>query len=213
MIGNSHSSLARIAAAIKVAIDGISVAGKIGKKYLQPVVGQAIERNGFKVDYEDSEVFLGSALPVWRDKNSMKVEQTVNRRKIDIVVYDTAGCALALIETESDLDDLKQHGVSKRNGHYDVFSIARDASGKYFHSYKSLERMAAGAFYRSARNVHRVDELGAIQRLESLSSDDPLEHNPLGLGLFLVTGRSRPQDRKILDPRLRSLNAVLLSRG
>src|ERR1700675_3941689 len=35
----------------------------------------------------------------------------------------------------------------RRDRHYDVWSIDRNEDGTYFDSYKSLERMAAAAFY------------------------------------------------------------------
>jgi hypothetical protein len=70
--------------------------------------------------------------------------------------------------------------------------------------------MAAASFYRAARVVGRTDQ-EMIQQLINLSSADPIEHNPLALSLFLVTGRCRPKDRPILASRLERLNAVLLS--
>src|ERR1051326_2378707 len=75
-----------------------------------------------------------------RDKNNEQIEARRGRRKIDISAYwDTK--PIAFIETESDLDDLRDVEVTRRNGHYDVFSIAKSASGAYFHSYKSLEHL------------------------------------------------------------------------
>jgi len=202
----------RIEAAIKKAFKGEYPPGeKIGTS-LERAVGEALTSEGFRVDYQDRSGFLGYGLPVWRDKNSGEVELTNGRRRIDIVVYDNDNRSVALVETESDLNDLKRSGVTNRNGHYDVFSIARDSTGEHFHSYKSPERMAAAAFYRWTREVRGAEESEMKQMLEKLSSDDPAAHNPLGLGLFLVTGYCRPTDREILAPRLRSLNASLLFR-
>jgi hypothetical protein len=212
MICKLQSPLADIEFAIANALNELPpLSGKFGKSTLQPSVGSAIERAGFRVDYEDSKGLLGACLPVWRDKNTREIEKTVGRRLIDIVVYDDYNRAIALIETESDLDDLRELGVTKRNGHYDVFSIAKDASGTHFHSYKSLERMAAASFFRAVQVDGRIDHFEMTQRLVNLSSDIAAEHNPLGMGIFLVTGRCRPKDRQILANRLESLNAVLLS--
>jgi len=202
----------RIEAAIKKAFKGEYPPGeKIGTS-LERAVGEALTSEGFRVDYQDRSGFLGYGLPVWRDKNSGEVELTNGRRRIDIVVYDNDNRSVALVETESDLNDLKRSGVTNRNGHYDVFSIARDSTGEHFHSYKSLERMAAAAFYRWTREVRGAEESEMKQMLEKLSSDDPAAHNLLGLGLFLVTGYCRPTDREILAPRLGNLNASLLFR-
>lgn len=73
------------------------------------------------------------------------------RRIIDLVVY-RSGSPVALIEAESDLNDLVNSGTTRRNGHYDVASIGRSANGANFNSYKSLERMASAAFYFSWHN-------------------------------------------------------------
>ena len=110
---------------------------------------------------------------------------------------------IGLVEIESDLDDLKAAGVSKRRGHYDVFSISRSGSESYDDSYKSLERMAAAAFYRA------TPEDGPAQ-LEKTCSDEPGIHNPTGLAIILVVGRCRTQDSAILKPRLNSLDAELV---
>jgi hypothetical protein len=126
---------------------------------------------------------------------------------IDLVVYSPSGIPLALIETESDLDDLRLEGTSKRRGHYDVHSIASSEVGGPFSSYKSLERMAAAAYYHKHRDLGEA----AVARLETLASNAPADHNPAGLELFLVVGRCRQSDRSILAPRLESLGAQLIS--
>ena len=109
---------------------------------------------------------------------------------------------VALIETESDLNDLREQGVSGRSGHYDVFSIAGRSDGTWFHSCKSLERMASAAWYATGRSQ---------TTLQQLKSEVQEAHNPLGICLVLVTGSSRALDRRILAPRLKSLGASLIS--
>ncbi|MDE2363739.1 MAG: hypothetical protein KGM42_13755 [Hyphomicrobiales bacterium] len=207
----ARADLKAITDVVQSALASVSVSGKIGKKILQPLVAKVIADAGFRVDLEDAGGFLGAALPVWRDKNSGAIEPTSSRRLIDLVVYDSRNKPIALVETESDLDDLRLSGVTKRNGHYDVFSIARDAAGNYFDSYKSLERMAAAAFYASVRATQQCMPPEMVRLLAALSSDDPMLHNPSGLGILLVSGRSRPQDRQILAKRLQSLDGFLLS--
>ena len=120
--------------------------GKIGKQLHKDIAIALERRTDFKIDKEDTAQFLRARMPVWRDKKSCEIEPTASQRKIDIVVYN-ANFLIALIEVESDLNDLQLSGVSNRNRHYDVFSIAKSANGQYFHSYKSLERMAAAAMY------------------------------------------------------------------
>lgn len=152
-------------------------------------------------DFAGMTVSRHAALPAWRDKQSFDVVATPGRRRIDLVVRRNAEL-VALVETESDLNDLREHGVSGRSGHYDVFSIAGRSDGTWFHSYKSLERMASAAWYATGRSEE------ALQQLKS----EALEaHNPLGLCLVLVTGSSRGLDRRILAPRLKSLGASLVS--
>ena len=187
--------------ALRSAIKTVRVSGKIGKKILQPLLCERLTALGLDVDAEDQRGFLAAGKPVWRSKEDHCIEATLGRRRIDIVVRD-AGRILALIETESDLDDLRESGVSGRNGHYDVFSIARDAAGHWFHSYKSLERMAAALWYHNA---------GTVDTLERIASDEPHIHNPQAISVILVTGKSRALDRSILRPRLTALGASLLS--
>jgi hypothetical protein len=198
-------AFAKIDQAIVEALKGVTVVGKMGKRILHPKIGSAIKDAGFVVDYEDTRGFLAAGLPVWRSKDNGLIEGTSGRRLVDLVVYDLNDGVVALVEIESELGDLKAERVTKRNGHYDVFSIAQNASGFHFDSYKSLERMAAAAFYHSSG----ADKPTAIAQLSALSSNDPRVRNPTGLGLFLVSGKVRPQDPGILRSRLLSLNAVL----
>lgn len=182
-------------------LDGLRIGKKPGQRQLQPLVQSLLSAEGYCVDREDSLGYLASGHPVWRDKETFQIVSTSKRRLIDLVIRRNDE-VIALVETESDLNDLREHGVSRRSGHYDVFSIARDSIGSWFHSYKSLERMASAAFYAAG---------GSPAALERLTSNDASDHNPKSVGLFLVTGRSRAIDRKILAPRLSSLDARLIS--
>jgi hypothetical protein len=201
------SNLPPIRELIVEALSTVEVAGKLGKAVLQPLIGRRVEEAGYLVDLEDRRGFLPANLPVWRDRTAGTIEQTTRRRLIDLVIYSPIGAPVALIETESDLDDLRLNGTSSRRGHYDVHSIALDGRGQPFNSYKSLERMGAAAYY------HAYPGLGeaAVARLQTLVSDVQADHNPAGLQLLLVVGRCRPSDRSILAPRLNSLGAQLLS--
>jgi hypothetical protein len=198
--------------AIQSALSRISIIGKCGSNILQPAIAGAIRHAGFEADEEDDGFFLSPRMSVWRSKDTNDTEITGTRRQIEIVVH-WKGRPVALIETESDLNDLKRNGVTLRNGHYDVLSIARNADGAYFDSYKSLERMAAAAFYhhlQEDQGFNMAPEL-AERAIEGIKSNEPRDHNPAGLALFLVTGFCRQMDRKILQPRLSSLNAQLIS--
>jgi len=186
---------------IRQSMIDLRVNGKIGQRILQPRIAHVLTSRGFDVDVEDIRGFVPSGLPAWRDKQSGEIVETSGRRRIDLVVR-LDNRVVALVETESDLNDLRESGVSKRSGHYDVFSIARDEEGGWFHSYKSLERMATAAFNAGGRS---------IGDLEEVVSNSPAEHNPEGVGILLVTGSSRSLDRRVLAPRLDSLGARLIS--
>ena len=185
--------------------------GKTGKRLLQPTLAAALREAGFVADEEDRGEILKSGMPVWRSKDDQTIEPTIARRLVDIVVYRDKEL-VGLIETESDLNDLRLSGVTRRDGHYDVWSIARSASGSYFDSYKSLERMACAAFYRHLfRETGSYPSAeGAVKLLSAIKSDDCNDHNPANLGLFLVSGFCRASDKAILAPRLRSLGANLV---
>ena len=193
--------------AIREYLSTIRPQGKTGKSILQPEIGKALKRLGFDIDYEDSRNFLKVGMPVWRNKDDSQIEETSRRRLIDVVVYKSDH-PVALIETESDLNDLRETGVTRRKGHYDVFSISKSADGGWFNSYKSLERMAAAAYYYSSNNSS-VENLEAIKNLEAIQSDDPSVHNPSHLDLILISGQCRSRDRSIIAKRLKSLNAKL----
>jgi len=186
--------------------------GKIGKQLHKDIVVALKQGTGLRIEKEDKLQFLRRQMPVWRDKNSKGVVPTIKQRKIDIIVYDI-DLPVALIEVESDLDDLQQSGVSNRDGHYDVFSIARSADGTHFHSYKSIERMAAAAMYHylyKRDRLYPTAEL-ALEYLEALHSDDHTDHNPSALPMFLVSGSCKKSE--ILQRRLKSLNAELICKG
>jgi len=200
-----------VAELVRSAIVGTVVPGKIGRDVLQGQIAAHLQKAGLVADKEDTKQFLRAAMPVWRSKDNSEIERTAARRLIDIVAY-AGEQAIALIEIESDLNDLRQNGVTRRNGHYDVYSISADEKGEYFNSYKSLERMAAAAIYHSwfmgSGNYPTPDE--AIARLQALRSDDPAAHNPAGFELILVSGRCRAMDRPLLSKRLTSLRAQLI---
>lgn len=192
---------------------GKSFQGKVGSSVLQPEVAATLSRAGFVTELEDSRNELRDGIPVWRSKDTGLVEATKRRRKIDIVVYDCLGQLCAFVEVESDLDDLRQEGICKRKGHYDVWSISRNDKDEYFDSYNSVERMAVAAYcihkHATARVYPDPEELE--RSLESISSSRPEVQNPSDIPLFLVAGRTRKHDLDILQPRLSSLRAVLLS--
>lgn len=186
---------------IKAGTVNISATGKIGQRILQPAIAQILTAAGYDVDLEDARGFFPAGLPAWRQKPGGEIAVTTGRRRIDLIVHKQ-GDVVALIETESDLNDLREQGVSARSGHYDVFSVARSGDGTWFNSYKSLERMAAAAWYATGRRQ---------SALEDLQSESPDAHNPSGVGLILVAGSSREMDRRILAPRLHALGASLVS--
>ena len=192
---------AEIESIVRECTQSLSIHGKCGESVLKPTIKSFLSRSGFEVDAEDTRMFLPAGAPVWRDKESLEVVPTPGRRRVDLVVR-REGQVVSLIETESDLNDLREHGVSSRSGHYDVYSIARNGAGKWFDSYKSLERMAAAAYYASG---------GTTSALENIRSDLQSEHNPQHLALFLITGLSRALDRRILEPRRSSLGARIIS--
>lgn len=196
---------------ITQALVGLHPAGKCGESVLKPAIAAALCAAGYSVDVEDTMELLTDRLPAWRSKDTTEVVPTLGRRRVEIVVYKE-GRPVALVETESDLKDLRAAGVSKRSGHYDVWSIASSAAGSYFNSYKSLERMATMALYVFHEQRHgrrlRVDE--ATARATAIRSDLPMDHNPLALPLFLVSGACRDTDHQVLAARLASLDAELL---
>ena len=164
---------------------------------------------GYEIDLEDSKQLLPSNVPVWRSKDGeCEVIETKGRRRIDIVVYKDDDL-VALIEVESDLNDLRDVGVTKRNGHYDVASISKNGVGKHFDSYNSAERMATAAYCWHHRGTCDSPK-DVVKQLEAIESDSPADHNPGNVPLFLVSGRCRPIDHRVLKPRLDSLGATLI---
>lgn len=164
---------------------------------LHPRVVGALRTQGFDVIEEHSLIVPGSA--IWRDWDTHEMEFARGRRKIDMAVYLETKL-VALIEVEHDLADLPltlDKSPRKRNGRYAIKSIARDATGTFFKSYKSIERMAV-----ALRSMAPT-----IPSLETISSDNPRDHNPNGILLFLVTEQCRQSDLRILAPRLECLGA------
>jgi hypothetical protein len=211
------SGNARVIAATEVAhviddaIARLTISGKMGQSVLQPAIAAALRAAEFRADQEDTDQLLQKGMPVWRSKDDLKIVPTKRRRRVDIVVYKNDRL-VAMIETESDLDDLRLSGVSSRNGHYDVYSIARNHAGKHFDSYNSVERMASAAYLWSVRRRTKNYPLPheAIKLLEAIRSNDPIIHNPDQIPLFLVSGSCGRNDRNILAPRLDSLGAQLI---
>ena len=193
---------------------GLHVAGKCGRDLLHDVVAKSLTSAGYTADKEDTGEFLKGRMPVWRSKDTGEIEPTTARRRVDIVVYRSSS-VVGLIEIESDLNDLRLAGTTRRSGHYDVWSIARAASGRYFDSYKSLERMASAAMYWNAAQRSGIypGPAEGVALLETISSDEPSIHNPSGLQLVLVSGSCRPLDSQVLRPRLESLGARLVCVG
>ncbi|MEQ1801796.1 MAG: hypothetical protein ABL989_07740 [Gammaproteobacteria bacterium] len=202
---------AQVLTIVKAFAAGVQAQAKVGKAMLQPALARELRSAGFKADEEDSAGLLRTGMPVWRSKDHGQVVPTMGRRRLDIVVYRGSHVA-ALIETESDLNDLRESGVSSRSGHYDVASIARRADGTFFNSYNSLERMAAAAYLHDSlvRTGTYPDPREAVRILEEIASDAPADHNPAGTLLVLVSGRCRPKDVEILQPRLDALGAHLV---
>jgi hypothetical protein len=84
---------------------------KSGKQLHKDVAAALERRTNFTIVKEDTTQFLRPRMPVWRDKKTCEIEPTANQRKIDIVVYE-ASLPIALIEVESDLNDLQLSGIS-----------------------------------------------------------------------------------------------------
>lgn len=202
-----------VQSAIAEVLRPLTISGnlKTGISQLQPQIAARLRAEGLIADEEDSRQLLKSKMAVWRSKDDNEIVPTRARRKIDIVVYDNDEL-VALIETESSLNDLRVEGVSSRNGHYDVFSIAKDEAGQWFHSYNSLERMAAAAYFHHhalTTGTYPAPDEG-VRLLVSLQSDAIDTHNPAGIAMYLVSGKVRDQDPSIVEKRLSSVGAVLM---
>lgn len=208
---STMSTAAEVLDLIVRSVSELRISGKMGKSHLQPIIASALRTAGFVADEEDDARILPSGIPVWRSKDNHAVVETIVRRRVDIVVYRDGQLA-AMIETESSLGDLRVSGVTRRNGHYDVESIAKNADGGYFDSYKSLERMATAAFSWSIfckTGAHPLPQQ-AQALLEAIRSDDSTLHNPENVPLFLVSGLCRNIDEPILSRRIKSLSATLV---
>lgn len=206
-----HDRKCQIRAAIQQATDSTLVSGQHADGPLKDAIASSLRQAGFEADVGDKRKFLPDRLPVWRCKNSLRVVPTKRRRIIDIVIY-SGNEPVALLETESNLKDLRLTGVSTRNGHYDVYSISRRADGLFFHSYNSVERMATAILWHTiGKNSSDPSTETFAGLMEKIKSDAPNDHNPCLMPCFLVTADCpRDIDREILEPRLTSLGADLI---
>ena len=201
-----------LAGIIRNGTTGMAPSGrtKIGDAVLKPHIAQALQKQGLEADVEDSRAFMMSGLVAWRNTEDEEMPKRAGKLRPDIVVY-RGGKVCGLVEIESDLNDVKENRINKRNGHYDVLSIARNAREDYFYSYKSLERMAVAVFGESMRQAGQiVTPEQVIARLQTIKSDSDKDHNPLGLGIVLVTGYCRQKDLDILEERRQSIGAIIL---
>ncbi len=60
----------------------LSIDGKTGKRLLQPMIADGLDRAGYVVDVEDTLGFLPAGLPVWRRRDTGEIEPTAGRRRI-----------------------------------------------------------------------------------------------------------------------------------
>ena len=115
---------------------------KQGNEKVQNDVRDAVSAAGYVVDQQDTGCFLKSRMPVWQQysENGLAVKETVARRIINLVVYEPdKHTPVALIEVESELAHMSSKTNKFNPGCYAVASIARDATGKPFDSYNSVE--------------------------------------------------------------------------
>jgi hypothetical protein len=105
---NIEAQIARVA---NIWATKTQVSGKSGKRQLQPSLAVALREAGFAANEEDEGGLLRAGMPVWRSKDDQAIEPTTGRRRVDIIVYGDS-TPVALIETESDLNDLRPTGVT-----------------------------------------------------------------------------------------------------
>ena len=132
---------------VKEAVSSLKVLDKSGQSILQPSIRDHLNQLGFEVDVEDTGLFLRPGLSVWRSKDTREIEGTAGRRKIDLVVRQN-GKVVGLIETESDLNDLRRVGVTRRNGHYDPGLFTEACSAFGFLGVRGPGRPLSGALSR-----------------------------------------------------------------
>jgi hypothetical protein len=149
-----------------------------------------------------------AATAIGFDRNVSKSIPAVNCSSIVINSLNEAGLEA---DPESDLNHLRANGISKSGDGYDVFSIAKQWNGDFFDSYRSLERMASAAFFYAVvtRSQANPGTVALSEMLANVRSDNSADHNPLELPMFLVAGRARELDRRILSMRLEALGAEL----
>jgi hypothetical protein len=185
----------------------VIVGNKSSRDVLQSNICAALVKGGYQVDYEDKHYkILSSAKAVWRNRDR-KVHFHKRRPRIDLCVYQNDEVA-ALVEVEACLDGLprkKWAPARKGSGNYYVLSIAKDKNGEFFESYKSIERMAVAAMALAGRPSDQ-------QSLEQIRSNRIADHNPSRVPLFLVTEWRRASDKHIIEDRLASLGATLISK-
>jgi hypothetical protein len=182
-------------------------ARKGGRDLVQPAIQRALKEAGYVVDYEDSCCFLRAGMPVWQlySSGAHIVDATAGRRAIDLVVYGPNNRSpVALVEVESDLANM-----GSKAG-YAVASIAYDARGQPFDSYKSVERMAAAVQFWAMQQASGRYPTSAegVGRLQAIRSDSPADHNPTGISLLLVCEVANQKHVELLKPRLESLGMV-----
>lgn len=142
---------------------------------LAAVIREALWTAGFVVDSQDARQVLPPGIALWRDEFG-EIEPTTLRRRIDMVVYDRDAIA-AFIECEEDILNVNREGKHRR---YFVQSIAQGSTGRFFSSYRSIERMAVAA------DVCAHGSQNVIERLSGRRSDDPSVHNALRIPLFVA---------------------------
>lgn len=161
------------------------------------------------MDLHDTRGFYPTGVPPWRlGDNSL---ESATRRFIDVVVYDSSGRLAALIESEDDIGDIALPEWLPRR--YAVRSVARDATGKYFDSYRSIERIAVGAL---AAQYEASDARILLAHLEAIQSNTADDHNPKRIPLFLTLARGanwrRTREKLLLiKSRLSSLSCRIIA--
>ncbi len=177
---------------------------KTGSRVLHPLILQRLNDNGLDATKEFRELNVHG--PAWRYwKSEEIVPAPAGWKSVDVkVTYQ--GAIVALVEIESDLDDLPANPGEyprNRNGSYAVKSLARNKGGDSFESYHPLERMAVAA-------IAWAGQASDAHSMAQIKGNSPAVHNPSGLPLFVAVERCRSNDLVILKPRLLSLKAEIL---
>jgi len=178
----------------------VSGSGRLSESGLVPSITDALRAEGFaaaKFPIPDGKIVIG------RHPDSEVLLEPKNRT-IDIGVLHE-GRLCALVESEHDVADAVDFGARRKrrggDGNYAVDSLARRGDLRYFRSYLSLERMA---FVAMSLSIPEASPNDVTALLATIASDEPREHNPTGLALYLVV--EVPDSRlEILVPRMKSL--------